>query len=120
MMVFIGVITYSTSTPYIRLVSGITSAVLKKKKKKERGREREREREGERLKILKCDALIDMQESYFLRIDYQETMRRIQHLWEAVQRFFELFTNMKYFPFKDSLTFLEKIFRRREGLQTIK
>lgn len=90
MMVFIGVITYSTSTPYIRLVSGITSVVLNQKKK-ERERGREREREGEKLKSLKCDALINMQESYFLRIDYQETMRRIQHLWEAVQRFFELF-----------------------------
>ena len=91
-MVFIGVITYSTSTPYIRLVSGISSGVLNtKKKERERGREREGGGGEEKLKNLKCDALIDMQESYFLRIDYQETMRRIQHLWEAVQRFFELF-----------------------------
>ena len=43
-MVFIGVITYSTSTPYIRLVSAITSAVLNTKKKREGegGRETEK------------------------------------------------------------------------------
>ena len=81
----------------MRLVSGITSAVLNTQKKRERGRERERE--GEKLKNLKCDALIDMQESYFLRIDYQETMRRIQHLWEAVQRFFELFNKHEILSF---------------------
>ena len=85
-MAFIGVTTYSTYTPYIRLVSGITSAVLEKKKRK---RERERgegERETENFEM-RCIN----QESHFLRNDYQETMRRIQHLWEVVQRLSELF-----------------------------
>ena len=63
------------------------------------------------------------QESYFLRNDYQKKMRRIQHLWEVVQRLSKLFHKheiLSFFKIKDCLTFLEKRFRRREGLQTIK
>lgn len=62
--------TYSSSTPDIGWVSGITSAVLQRKK------------ERERLKNVKCEKFC------FLRLDHQEAMPRLQHLWEVLTVFF--------------------------------
>ena len=59
-----------------------------------------KKKERERLKNVKCDALM-WKTFCFLRVDHQETMRRIQHLWEVLPRVFKFIHNTKYVPFKD-------------------